>query len=329
MRGPSLLLPTILLALAARIVDAHIVPVPPSSGAFNPVTIEAPDTGVTATAVPPRAADEFQIIYDPQASQAQFELSGIPRQFTAAGVDGTFSLQTFGATLTTSGDLTATPPLLFTMNGGTASVPIALTTGLAASGETVVEGKPMGPPPDGLFTLIGMTGADPLGPPLAGRLLVVRLTCQAMPRPDTDQFRLATRTTAVSATLSARTFSARVILAPGPTDVPDFQARPAILRTTSGDTVVATIYLPAGLPARGRKLFVGRSDDGRAAIGVRSLKRSGQVVFLLALKVAEPTVPLAASAPVDVAITYDVGGLLSRVALPMRPKRHGALLRYP
>src|SRR4029077_14254754 len=136
------------------------------------------------------------------------------------------------------------------------------------------------PAPDGTFTLVGLSAPDPLGAPLAGGLLVVRLTCRPVPRPDTDQFTLATRTTAVSAAL-ARTFTARVIFAPGPTDVPDF-GRPAIVRASMRDAVVATAHLPGRLAPRGRKLFVGRSDDGRAAVGVRSLRRSGQVVFLLA-----------------------------------------------
>ena len=33
--------------------------------------------------------------------------------------------------------------------------------------------------------------------------------------------------------------------------------------------------------------------------------------------------------PVSVTLTYDVGGLLSHLTLPMRAKRHGALLHYP
>jgi len=33
--------------------------------------------------------------------------------------------------------------------------------------------------------------------------------------------------------------------------------------------------------------------------------------------------------PVSVTLTYDVGGLLSHLALPMRVKRNGALLHYP
>ena len=47
------------------------------------------------------------------------------------------------------------------------------------------------------------------------------------------------------------------------------------------------------------------------------------------MKIKSPTLPAVTSGPVAVTLTYDAGGLLSRVALPMRVKRHGALLRYP
>src|SRR5207244_13078487 len=142
---------------------------------------------------------------------------------------------------------------------------------------------------DGRFALVGITADSGLGPPLGGALLAVRLACQAVPRPDTDQFRLATRTTPVSATLTARALKLRAIFAPGTMDVPDFPASPALLRASSGDATITTVDLPSGLPARGRKLFIGRSDDGRAALGVRRLQRSGPVAFLLAVQLKRPT----------------------------------------
>ena len=175
---------------------------------------------------------------------------------------------------------------------------------------------------DGRFALVGITAESGLGPPLGGQLLAARLACQAVPRPDTDQFHFATRTTPVSATLTARALRLRVIFAPGATDVPDFPASPAVLRASSGNTTIAAVDLPSGLPARGRKLFIGRSDDRRAALGVRRFQRPGSAVYLLAVKVKSPML-------VSVTLTYDVGGLLSHLTLPMRAKRHGALLHYP
>jgi len=338
----------LLLLLFAANATAHIVPVCPSTCAFDPITIEAPASGVVGTATPPQTADQFQIFYDPAASQATFDMQSVPpRSFTAAGVDGTFALPGLVvATLISSGDLTLTTSLAFTMNGSTTTVPITLTTGLTAAAGMVVEGMPIaGAPPgsipncsspappstghDGRFMLVGITGDSGLGPPLGGQLLAVRLACQALPPPDTDQFHFATRTTPVSATLTARILKLQAIFAPGPTDVPNFPGSPALLRASSGDTTIATVDLPAGLPGRGRKLFIGRSDDGRAALGVRRLQRPGPAAYLLAAKIKRPTLPAVAGSPVSVTLTYDVGGLLSHLTLSMRVKRHGALLRYP
>ena len=81
-----------LLLLSGR-ASAHIIPVPPSDCTFDPVTIEAPASGVVGTAAPPGSADQFRILYDPQASNAEFDLRSVPpRTFTAAGVQGTFAL---------------------------------------------------------------------------------------------------------------------------------------------------------------------------------------------------------------------------------------------
>jgi len=316
------------LGVAAR-AAAHIVPVPPSACAFDPVTLEMPATGTVATAVPAGTADGFRILYDPQASTAQFDLSGVPpRSFTAAGVSGSVALSSlFVADLRNDGDLTATPSFAFTMGGSSAAVPIALTTGLVVAGGAVLEGSPLGS--DGRFTLIGVVDPSPLPAPLAGGPLVVRLGCQAVPRPDTDQFRLATRTTPLSASLTAQRLRLRAIFAPGTMDAPDFAGGAALLRISSGGVTVATVDLPGGLPAHGRKLFIGRSTDGAAAIGVRALRRSGQVAYLLALKLQRPSLPPAAAGPVPVGLTYDLGGLLSHATIAMRAKRGGALLHFP
>jgi len=319
----------LLLLLRATSAAAHIVPVPPSACVFDPVTIEAPVSGTVGTAAPPGSADQFRILYDPQASQAEFDMQSVPpRTFTAAGVQGTFALPgIIFAALRNSGDLTVATSLSFTMNGSTTAVPMTLTTGVAAAADMVVEGMPIAS--DGRFALVGITAPSALGPPLDGALLAVRFACQAVPRPDIDQFRLATRTTPVSATLTARALKLRAVFAPGAMDVPDFPASPALLRASSGDLTITTVDLPSGLPARGRKLFIGHSDDGRAALGVRRLQRSGQVAFLLAVKIKGPVLPAVPASPVAVTFTYDAGGLLSHLPLAMRVKRHGTVLHYP
>src|SRR5437762_1965362 len=234
---------------ARRRAAAHVVPVPPSTCVFDPVTIEAPVSGTVGTAAPPGSADQFRILYDPQASQAEFDLQSVPpRTFTAAGVEGTFALPGIVfAALRNSGDLTVATSLSFTMNGSTTAVPMTLTTGVAAAAGMVVEGMPIAS--DGRFVLVGITADSGLGPPLGGALPAARPPCQAVPRPDTDQFRLATRTTPVSATLTARALNLRAIFAPGAMDVPDFPASPALLRASSGNTTITTVDLPSGLPA--------------------------------------------------------------------------------
>src|SRR5207245_1122805 len=135
----------LLLLLLAPSAPAHIVPVPPSTCVFDPVTVEAPMSGVVGAAAPPEPADQFQIFYDPAASQATFDMQSVPpRSFTAAGVDGTFALPGLVVgTLISSGDLTLTTSLAFPMSGGTTTVPITLTTGLAAAAAMVVAGMPI------------------------------------------------------------------------------------------------------------------------------------------------------------------------------------------
>src|SRR5262245_45948477 len=90
-----------LLLLAAATARAHIVPVPPSTCAFDPVTVEMPAVGLIATGAPPAPGDTFHILYDPQASAAQFNLTGVPpRSFGATGVMGSFSVSPiFGGAL--------------------------------------------------------------------------------------------------------------------------------------------------------------------------------------------------------------------------------------
>src|SRR5947199_7520486 len=319
----------LVLLLAARGAAAHIIPIPPSTCVLDPVDIVAPATGVAATVAAPAAADQLTIHWDVAANQAQLDLASVPpRSFVAAGVSGTFALPTFfSATFTHNGDLTVTVPVVFAMDGRTVAVPLMLTTGLAAAGGTMVAGVPIGPPTgDGRFTLVGITASSGLGPPFGPGMLSVRLSCLATPRPDPDQF--AGQTTPLSGNLSSQALKLRAIFAPGG-ETPDFPGVPAMLRVTSGGTVVVTAYLPAGLPAHGRSLFIGRSDDGRAAVGVRTLHRSGQLSFLMAVRIQAATLPAASTTPVPVDITYEVGGFLSRMSLPFRVKRHGTRLHFP
>jgi len=318
---------TLLFLLAARAARAHIVPVPPSTCEFEPIEIDAPDQGISATATPAGAADEFRIQYDPQASQAQFNAStATPRSFTADGVAGTLGLPpVFGARLLNSGDLITSVPLAFTLGGTAASLTMTLTTGLAAAGGVVVEGAPIGG--DGRFVMVGAAAESGLGPPLGGAL-AVRLVCQARPRPDTDQFMQATQTKLISGLLTPRVLKLRAIFAPGAAEAPDFAAYPAIVRAHAGDSVIAAVSLAGGLPARGRHVFVGHSADGVVAIGVRILRRN-PVTYVLGLRLRDPTPPPSSSSQVAVTFTYEVGGLLSRATASFRSNRRATRLHFP
>src|SRR5207249_12005095 len=65
----------LLVLLATASISAHIVPVPPSTCAFDPITVEMP---VAGTAAPAGPSDTLRILYDPQSSTAQFELRSVP-----------------------------------------------------------------------------------------------------------------------------------------------------------------------------------------------------------------------------------------------------------
>jgi hypothetical protein len=319
----------VLLLLARGSTHAHLVPVPPSTCAFDPVEIAAPPDGVTATVAAATSADILRIVYDPQASQAQFDLRTVPpRDFTAGGSTGTLALPgLFVSTLSSAGDLTATVPLAFTIDGTPATVPMTLTTGLAVAGGTIVEGIPLAA--DGSFTLAGVAAASSLGGPFAGHAVSVRLTCQANPRPDTDQFAVATQTTFISGTATARTLRLRVIFAPPATVTPDLPGAPVVLRLRLSGSQIASVEVPNGLAARSKKLFVGDSADGHATVAVRSLKRGGKTLYLLGAKIASPTLAPMSGKRVPAELVYLTGGLFSRATASFRVKAHGTRAQFP
>ena len=338
--GARLVLPILLAAAAA---SAHVIPVCPSTCAFDPIEIDAPDGGISVMAAPPGPSDQFVIKYipDPQAGAAQFGMSAVPpRSFTVDGVNGTLALPAvFNARMTNVGDLVVSVPVTITLGGAPASVAMTLTTGLATAGTMILEGAPIPAkgntaiipcPTDQSITQFTMVGAVPesgLSAPLAGRF-GVRLSCQTTPAPDRDQFTLATQTTLVSTRLTAQMLKLRAIFAPGPTETADFPNQPAVVRVHAGDTVVAVGNLPGGLPARGKKVFVGMSADGRAAIGVRILRQK-PLTYFLETKLRDPALPQAGAGRLDVTFTCEVGGLLSRVEGSLRPNRHGTRFRFP
>src|SRR5262245_11199082 len=340
-RSARLALPIILAAAVAR---AHKIPVCNSTCAFEPVEIDAPDDGISVRAVPAASSDQFVIKYDPQAGIAQFDMSAVPpRSFTVGGVDGTLALPTlFNVQMTTIGDLIASVPVTITLGGASASEAMTLTTGLAIAGTMILEGSPIppkantSPPPQCPdpadqsitgFTLVGVVPESGLGAPLAGRL-GVRLSCQATPAPDRDQFTLATLTTLVTARLSAQLLKVRAIFAPGASDTADFPNQRALVRVHAGDTLIAVADLPTGLATKGKKAFIGKSADGNVAIGVVVLRKN-PLTYFFEVKLRNPTLPAAGGGPLDVTFTYEVGGLLSRVEAKLRPNGHATKFHFP
>jgi hypothetical protein len=91
--------------------------------------------------------------------------------------------------------------------------------------------------------------------------------------PDTDQFRLGTTSKLVSASLKSSLLKLKLIFTPGTGDQPDFAARAALLRISTGDTPITTLALP-GLQARGKKTRRQRSD-GQITIGGAGFAAAG------------------------------------------------------
>jgi hypothetical protein len=340
-RSARLALPII---LAAAVAGAHKIPVCNSTCAFEPVEIDAPDGGISVRAVPAASSDQFVIKYDPQAGIAQFDMSALPpRSFTVGGVNATLALPTlFNMQMTTIGDLIASVPVTITLGGASASEAMTLTTGLAIAGTMILEGSPIppkantSPPPQCPdpadqsitgFTLVGVVPESGLGAPLAGRL-GVRLSCQATPAPDRDQFTLATQTTLVTARLSAQLLKVRAIFAPGASETADFPNQRALVRVHAGDSLIAVANLPTGLATKGKKAFIGKSADGTVAIGVVVLRKN-PLTYFFEIKLQNPTLPAAGAGPLDVTVTYEVGGLLSRVEANLRPNRRATKFHFP
>ena len=342
------------VVLAATLARAHKIPVCNSTCAFDPVEIDAPDDGISVNASPPGPSDQFVIKYDTQAGTAQFDLSSArfgpppvsavpPRSFTVGGVNATLALPTlFNMQMTTIGDLIASVPVTITLGGASASEAMTLTTGLAIAGTMILEGSPIppkantSPPPQCPdpadqsitgFTLVGVVPESGLGAPLAGRL-GVRLSCQATPAPDRDQFTLATQTTLVTARLSAQLLKVRAIFAPGASETADFPNQRALVRVHAGDSLIAVANLPTGLATKGKKAFIGKSADGNVAIGVVVLRKN-PLTYFFEIKLRNPTLPAAGAGPLDVTVTYEVGGLLSRVEANLRPNRQATRFHFP
>jgi hypothetical protein len=309
-------------------VQAHSVPVLPSTCMLAPVTLAA--NGTTATVDAPSGTPPLRIVYDVENGTAQLSTDPVvPRSFVAGGIAGTFAPPPlFTATVLTSGDLLAAAvPLALSLDGTTRTVTVALTTGLAGVPGLVAEGSPIAA--DGTFTAVAVATGTGLPAPLADPL-VVRMTCRADPVPDLDQFRLATETRLRSGRIRAGTVALRAAVRPGPSFTPDFAGRPAILRVRAGDATIAEAVLPNGLAAGAKRRFTGTAADGASTVRLRFVRRRlGVDEYRLDASLAGATLPAPASRRVAVDLVMDVGGLVSRAEARFRAVRRRTQLVLP
>src|SRR5579875_416020 len=301
----------LLALLVAAGAHAHSVPMLPSACTFDPIEVAEPATGASGTLAPVDAADGLLVAYDTRAKTATFQFcpgttpsdaaSCVPAQPPAHAFSGdlTGSLSfppVFVATLFDSGDLVAPVSLAVTANGGvTVTSQPLFTTGLAAAG--------------------------------ALPAMVLRLAGQLTPEPDLDQFASTPTTTAVAGSITAKAAKLRVTFEP-PAD-PDFAGNPTLVRVSAGGTTIATADLAAGLPAHGKRLFVGQSPDGRARISARLVRRKPVLTYALVLRLAGATLPVGAGRRVAVDVTYVTGGVLGRGQRAFRVNGRGTRLAAP
>jgi hypothetical protein len=315
----------LLVLLAAPAVRAHDVPIPPSACAFDTIEVAFPALAEEGTAVAPGPADALRILYVPGRQVAQFDAAGVPARSLVGLAAGSLAFPAaFEARMLASGDLTATDvPLVLTVGGTEATVPVTLTTGLAAAAGVVAAGSPLDPV-DGRLVLAGVAVADGLPGSLDGATAVFRLSCPVTPVPDLDQYPIVT-TTGLAGRITRNGLRLRASVMPGAL-APDFAGLPALLDVTAGDTTLAVVDFPGGLPAKGSRTFVARSADGTATLRVHLRRRRPTAAHTLAVRVRGAITNLPDGRP-TVTVRYRVGGLLSRVARPFR--RTGSALRAP
>src|SRR5262249_37325089 len=141
----------------------------------------------------------------------------------------------------------------------------------------------------GSLVLVGALNAAALPPPFAGQSVLLTLSCLPRPVPDKDQFALPLRTTSIAGRLGSRQARIRGT-SDGSFVMPsDFTTGPLLLAVDVGGARVASAVVSGGL--RGRRKVVGKSDDGRATIAVRSERRRGTSRLVLSAEFRGVTVP--------------------------------------
>jgi hypothetical protein len=329
---PLALLP-VLIASTVRIAAAHIVPIPPSLCAFEPLDLRTAATGVSGTAAAAGPDDMIRIVYDASASEIQVcpadrgDPSGcgnpVPRPFTLGVTAGTITFPgLFQGGMLSSGDMTMPDvPLAITVGGSTATVPVTLTTGLVAVDGVVAEGTPL--QELGSVKLVGVLGGSALPPPLTGQSILLTLSCLPRPVPDKDQFPPPLEMASIKGAITSKQVQLRVTAAlASSSSRPNFVGSPVLLAVDADGTTIASAILSTGL--HGRRQLTGKSDDGRAVITVR---QSGTRVVLTATLHGVALPPQAPGGRVLVDVTMDVGGLIGRGEQLFQASHNGRRLR--
>jgi len=323
---------SVLLAVEIlRPAEGHIVPIPPSLCAFDPIHLDVPVMGLAGDAQAAVSADTMRILYDVASNDIQIcsdpadRCNGVvPRAFTLGPSSGTLTLPPFFfGRMQSSGDVTVDDvPLVLTLDGTPTTARVSLTTGLTAVNGTVLEGAPL----QGFssIVLVGLVEGDALPAPFTGRSLVLTMSCQPRPVPDIAQFAPAPEMTGIAGQITGSTVRLRAtveVFPPSPP--PNFGGGPTLFAVHLDGKTIASAIIPTGLS--GRRHLMGTSVDGSAVVEVRERSASRFVIDLSARNLAIP--PQQPNAPVLVSLTVDGGGILGRGEKLFNASRNGRRLR--
>jgi len=306
-----------LLLIAATVQGAlaHIVPIPPSTCRFEPLNFSVPASGLSGAAETGGVNDMMRVVFD--AAESQIQLcptvsdtdihcgAPVPRPFTLGTMTGTVTLPSlFQAAMLSTGDVTIRNlPLTFTIGGSTVTIPVTMTTGLAAVNGTVVAGTPL----QGLgsMTLVGVLSGDTLPPPVRGQSVLVTFSCQPRPVPDKDQFSTALQLTPIKGEITSTEARLSATAAISSSAPPQLSGVPLLLAVAVDGAPVASAVLSSGV--QGGTRLSGTSDDGKATVKVR---QSATRLVVTAV-IRDVTLP-PQSGRVLVDLTLDGNGLIGR-----------------
>jgi hypothetical protein len=320
---------------AARVL-AHLVPIPASTCAFAPIALSVPAMGLVGAAQPAGPADSMRIVYDAAANQVQVcpaALAGtdpcgdpVARPFTLGTMAGTMTFPAvFNGGMLSSGDVTIGDlPVTIAIGGTTASVPVTLTTALVALDGAVVEGVPL--QALGSLELVGVLDGSALPPPLAGRSVLLTVSCLPRPVPDKDQFAPPIETISLAGRIASGKARIRATAAVSVTSPPDLATAPTLIAIDVDGKTVASAVVSGGM--QGGRTITGSGDDGRSEISVRSVRRGATSRLTMTAQFSDVTLPpQTPGAPVLVDLTLDAGGVIWRGEQLFHVSRDGKTVR--